>query len=466
MTSNSSMSIDKADKYIRLSTKNYRFHPSIINGIQRIMLNYMSSYTFDMFLDPNDFTFLSETLNIPRLNPKHQRYTTLSCNTQFPIPMISLHISRQAISSEAIIEDIDIIENTNVRKVYFAICAPKEDESDPIKRISKPLVNNNATPLILYAHNLTPFVFTRKSVTDPWGFDETESYKVQKNLEKVFVYNGKVALIENGKNLNVILKAEKVMGKTDPAGSPCRSSYRWVMNPEFKEKYPVVDKDFVLRRKIEGEPGAKDMFLMVPISGDLASTTASYSSGELHMAYQNKFGKPYGTDLLMAYNGKQNPASVMRESIKKFIENLRLMDIECNKESEVIHKMYLDNSVTLTIPLNVDMDLTKYQNGKYEVLMDDSILHSVSVKVLELLDNIIGDDISIWENISVYYKVPHRLIAQSILCVKLPEESEDFIEKISKTYKLTDKSKNVSLLIIRHAINSVISDLESIESLI
>ena len=143
----SSINITHTEKFIRLQTKDYTYHPSIINGIQRMMLNFLKSYIFDMYLDTDDYEFLSLNLKIQRINVKHQKFTTLSCNTKFPIPMLSLHMSRQAINSEM----THLLVCNALRKVYFALCAPYSEESDPIARISKPLVNNGSAPIMIYA---------------------------------------------------------------------------------------------------------------------------------------------------------------------------------------------------------------------------------------------------------------------------------------------------------------------------
>jgi len=437
------LKIDIADKYARLSATDYAFHPSVINGIQRMMLNFVESFMFDMYLDVDDYEWLTSYLKIQRLNPKHQKFTTLSCNTKFPIPMLSLHMSRQAINSEVIVNGENILRCDDRRKIYFAICAPYSEVADPIARIGKPRVNHEAAPVIIYARDLEPFVFTRPSEKDPWTYNYEETAMVSDHLNDIFVYNGKMTLIEHGKHVNTLLKPRLVSGVEDPAGNPCRSSYRWTMNPALKDTFPIVDKDFVLRRKIEGQPGPKDVFLMVP-------------DEEGKIKYQNKFGKPYGLDLMFQYNGKWRPENAMKAAIHTFIKGLLFMDQEIGKDnSDLVGKEATEFSTLLTFPKGIDVDMKVRQAS---VLLDDALHHAVSVKVLEILDGVIGDQVHIWENTAVYYKVPHRLISQVLLFVKLPE-SPEFLEQLSEALNSTDHLPEV---LLHRAITEVIDNLNRI----
>lgn len=448
---------NKNNSFVRLQTRDYSYHPATVNGIQRMMLNYQKSYAFNMYLDIDDYDFLGEDLKIPRVNKMHQKFITLSCNTKYPIPMLSLHMSRQAINSSVFdAEGQNLLLQSDTRKVYFAVCASKQDEADPMKRISTPLINKTSVPRFIYARELTPFVFTRISQTDEWGFDLKQTTLLEDNIDSIFFYNGKVALLEHGKFINALLKPSLITGKEDPAGSPCRSSYRWTMNPVFKDSFPIVNSDFTLRRKVEGEPSAKDMFLMVP-------TTEEDTYGK--MSYQNKFGKPYGLDLMFQYNGKHDPLLSMIEAVKIFKINLNLMKEQfLNDDSVIIHKENSDYSTKLTIPLNVDVDLMKHEGGKYKVLLDDGMLHAVSVKILEILDSVILENIKLWEHVSVYYKVPHRLIPQSELMCKLPESDEfNKILKVKLIELQVNSGMNNTHSLIQCAINQVVADLDMIQ---
>ena len=117
----------------------------------------------------------------------------------------------------------------------------------------------------------------------------------------------------------------------------------------------------------------------------------------------------------------------------------------------------------LTIPLNIDIDILTYQSKKYSILIDDGILHAVSVKMLEILDKVIGEDISIWEHVSIYYKVPHRLISQSELFCSLPTGNEEFMDKLQDS--LSNKTGGVFLSLINQAIDEIIiNDLNPIQT--
>jgi hypothetical protein len=244
-------------------------------------------------------------------------------------------------------------------------------------------------------------------------------------------------------------------GKDDPAASPCRSAYRWVMNPAFRETHPIVYPDFTLRRKIEGQPGPKDMFLMSP-----TDTPGIYGN----MDYHDKFGTPYGLDLMFQFNGKRSPLSSMKQAIYTFIDNLQLLHQQIASKSDIVHREDGEDGwfTRLTIPMNVDVNLATRENGRYKVLLDDGLHHAVSVKVLQLLDRIIGDRVSLWENTAVYYKVPHRLISQIILFVKLPE-NDDIEQEVRDTFPaLANPEISASLILINAAIMEIISDLNKI----
>ena len=450
------LQVTSSDLYVRLQTRNYSYHPATINGIQRMMLNYLKSYTFGMYLDPLDYDFLNEVLKVQRLDKMHQRFTTLSCNTKYPVPMLSLHVSRQAINM-VFVDGEDILRQTDTRKIYFAICASKLEEPDPLKQIITPLKNTSSIPRFVYAQDMTCFVFTKSQEQDEtsWTYNDEESSKVQENISRVFHYNGKMLLLEHGKQANILLRPTLTTGKEDPAGSPCRSSYRWTMNPVFKETFPIVNQDFTLRRKVEGEPSAKDMFLMVP-------TDEIDTYGK--MTYQNKFGKPYGLDLMFQYNGKRDPKQAMSEAIELFKVNLNLFKDEMlSSDNKIVNKEAVENGLKLTIPLNIDIDILTYQSKKYSILIDDGILHAVSVKMLEILDKVIGEDISIWEHVSIYYKVPHRLISQSELFCSLPTGNEEFMDKLQDS--LSNKTGGVFLSLINQAIDEIIiNDLNPIQT--
>jgi hypothetical protein len=452
-----SIAVTKSDKYVRLQTRNYQYHPSIINGIQRMMLNFQQNYIFDMYLDIEDYEFLATTLKIPRLNSKHQKFSTLSCNTKFPIPMLSLHMSRQALNSEVLDYDgNNILHTDDNRKIYFALCARESEEEDPVARIGKPRVNHASAPEIIYARDMQPFVFTRATDKDPWTYNDVQTEIAKSRISEIFRYNGKMALIEHGKHISAIFKPILSVGKDDPAASPCRSAYRWVMNPFFSKSHPIVYHDFTLRRKIEGQPGAKDMFLMHP-----SDKEGIYGK----MEYHDKFGTPYGLDLMFQYNGKRAPDTSMQAAVQTFKQNLELLQGELIKEkSEVVHTEDGKEgwSTLVTIPMNVDVNLVTYDSGKYKVLLDDGLHHAVSVKVLKLLDGIYSDRLSLWENTAVYYKVPHRLISQIVLFVKLPEDPELDTHIRDKFKEFALPSASASLILINAAINEVITDLNAI----
>lgn len=419
----SAFSVDKASKnYIRLSTADYKYPPSIINGIMRMMMNFVDVYCFDDFIDPDDYEFFRNVLKVPRLFEGRQHYTTLINNTRYPDPSASQRLSSLVINNTD--DTVKLLEETETRKVYFAICG---NDEDPIKQISKPLLNQGGLPLFIHSRDLTPFVFLRQE--ENWVYDKTESDTVKNSMDVIFSYNSKVMMLEHGKKFNVIVKPMLCRGIDNPRGTPCTSKYRWVMNPRIPDIYikgkrqELIDDKYVLRRKIEGEYSAKDLFLLDPMT-----------LKDDKMDFHNKFGIPYGLDLIFFYNGKMNPSLCMTKSIRLFIDKLELFRKEFNSPSAVIHhEKSDDNHEYLIIPRNVDMDLSSYKDGEYHPFIDHSLLNAISTRALQIVDSVIGDDIPLWENVLIYSKVPHPLIPQAELVFQLPES--ELLKKIRDTYK-------------------------------
>lgn len=193
------------------------------------------------------------------------------------------------------------------------------------------------------------------------------------------------------------------------------------MDPELiKLGYKIVNDDYSLRRKVEGEYSAKECFLIdrtKPIPGQ---------QGKFY--FNNKFGTPYGLDFILINNGKMDCVDVLYRAIEVLIESLDLFENEIilGKASEIIGQLDVkdNNEQVLNMPKTSNMNLLESDNGKYSLFIDDSLLNMISTKVMEIVDDIIGEDLNKWSMTSIYYKVPHRLINAAELHVKIPDDDE------------------------------------------
>lgn len=402
--------LQKTDQYIRLTSENYSLHPAFFNAIDRISKTYVELFCFDEYIDQDDYDFFSQ-VGIKNLKKGYERHTTLVNTTRFPIPKISHAVSMTALFNSE--ETIPLLEETGLRKVFFVFC--NKDVADPKERFKTPYKNTKSYPVSLYSRDMEAFVWTRQTLGDTWAYDYDESQRVNDSITDIFAYNEQQVVVETGKKLLVICKPMVCTGDVHPRGIPCVNRYQWQANPVLIEQgLKIINDDYSLRRKVEDEYSAKEIFLLDP--------QKQYAPKKFD--FHDKFGTPYGVDLLLIYNGKMPVSDTLENTIKVLLNGLDLLEQEVTlgENSDIIKydNDEEDNYLKLTIPKDVNINL---EETKYKIVIDDSILHMVTIKAMELIDDIYRDNLRHWTTTNISYKIPHRLIAQAELNVKLSQGS-------------------------------------------
>jgi hypothetical protein len=440
--------VNHTGEFIRLTSRNFTYHPSVMNAIDRVAGTHVRILCFDEFLDKKDYTLLTEHMGIMPLVEGHSRHTTIVGSGRFPISMIS-----HAVSMTAIIDTHETraaIMETSTRKCFFVLC---DKTSEP--GCVKPYKNEDSVPVRIRSHDFIPYVYTRSTVQDRWKYDMTESHAI--DVTKIFAYNEEQTTVEHGKSLLVVVKPTLFKGFDHPRGIPCIRRYQWIVSPKLIEQgFPVVSKDYSLIHKIEGKPSAKERFLASHVENGVAIP-------------QNKFGKPYGVDLMFIYNGKMKCHQVVREAVGILQEALELFAEQLDEQrgSLVIGKLDLSdrNEQVITMPKTSDLNLRTHEDGKYSLLIDDSLLHMLSVKIMEIVDVVIDDQLATWKEVSIFYKVPHRLIPSAELHVSIPDNNNIvFTKNLAKLLSLEPSVKGSKLVdaLIKYAVASCRTDLDDI----
>lgn len=484
------------DSYISITTTHYRYHHAYSNAIYRCINNNLDMFCLDEYLDQNDYDFFMKTLGIPRLIKGHARYTALVDNTRFPIPVVS-----RAVSLAAVINNrpdlLPLLRETDTYKIYFAIC--DTDDSDPIKQITKPLYNNSGMPMFVYSHDLVPFVFTRDldeedNLTD-WDYNSVKSDEIKELIDEIFVYNSQLVMIEHNRKVNLIVKPVLSNGYHMVQANPLACRWRWTMNPRLRDHgIELVDDEYVLRRKVEGRYDPKDVFLLDP-DRPVGSENPRYEAVEIDVTdnesgsededekpkktkkktvirgvgiasgideakfdYQNKFGCPYGVHMMYVYNGRGDPAYLVNLALDVLQDKLNLFQHEYSLDaaSKIIHhreasaesRVYEKH---LIIPYNTELKLTSYEDGKYSLLMDDTLLNMISLAALEIIDQVIQDDLDWWQQVNIFYNVPHRLIEQAQLRIQVPEDPA--FTRMMYEYAVEETTDNHATNLLLAAIN-------------
>lgn len=446
--------IDKEYQYLRLKSTNYKYHQSVLNAIRRVSSTMLDIFCFDEYLDAEDYDLLKQ-MGVSHLPNGHQRHTTIVDTTRFPIPVISHAISMTAINNSE--ETIPLLEENKNRKVFFAVCGDNEEVS---KRLTTPYVNKQVHPVHLYSHDLVPFVFTRESEMDEWNYNDNATDEVKKQLKNIFKLNEHLVTIEYNKKLNVIVKPMLCRGFDHPRAETCTVRFRHHVNPDIiKSGLTLIDDKFQVRRKVEGEYSAKELFSLdfnQPIQGE---TNKYY--------YHDKVGTSFGVELVLVDNGKMSPFDTLQKSTDYLIDKLQLFhqDLMINQGAEVIKReIDNDNELSLVIPPNVEKDIENFNNSEYHMLIDDGLLQMLVVMLIKIVDMAIDSThASWWQHVNINYNRPHRLVSQVTVKVKLPEEQE-FKDSLNTVLSQWVTSGETQVLRLVHAaINLCVTDLKQIQ---
>lgn len=403
------------------------FNTATINAIRRAMLTQVACYGFLTELDPKDYKIITGT-------KEDRRNTVLTCTlASQSIPVLAQRCSRLAIHTDSVTEPL--ITSDEDRMVFFCICQKSDgsgSSSDMKVLMAKPLVGE-ALNTSVHSRDLIPVVLKRVDTGDDeliYEYDSEQSQAVKDQMDRIFPYNELIAEINHGQKLNVVLKPVKGKGFDNVRWSPCTFRYGYMMDPDWQKYNLSVVINGQILRKIEGQRSFKHLFTHKP-PADVGQAPA------LDIPY-NRFGKPYGHKLVFQYNGKMNEVTAMRTTIDVLINATDLFlkrYMEANSDeadgpgsgsgsfmaketSTVSSEDGTLNSIVeeLYIPKNTQ---DTWPEDDY-VLTDETMGNLLTTKMLELVDTRIKDN-SLWSQTHIAYKIPHPLVRQCRIMIKIPE---------------------------------------------
>lgn len=404
-----------------LMLETHGFNTATINAIRRTMLNEVYCYGFETELEPKDYKIITGS-------KEDRRNTVLTCTlASQSIPVLAQRCSRLAIHTDKDTEPL--LTSDDDRLVFFCICQKPNSADDDMKTLMvKPLVGEDLNTTIR-SRDLIPVVlktvFTGDDEELVYEYDKEQSQNVKEQMERIFPYNELIAEVNYGQKLNVILKPIKGKGIDNVRWSPCTFRYGYTMDPEWmKYNLSVVINGQILR-KIEGQRSFKHLFTHKPPS-------TKDQDAALDVPY-NRFGRPYGHKLVFQYNGKMNEVTAMRSTIDVLLNATDLFlkhytEASTNDlgDSSFIAKETATvssddgalNSIVeeLHIPKNTQ---DTWPEADY-ILTDDTMGNLLTTKMLELVDARIKDQ-NLWEQTHIAYKVPHPLVRQCLIIIKIPE---------------------------------------------
>jgi DNA-directed RNA polymerase subunit L len=396
---NAKTEVEITEKYIKLKIHDQT--TALVNGLRRTMLNHVMCYAFVDEMEPSDYLLLT--------GMKEERRHTVLIDTlaSQSIPILAHRCSRIPIFTSD--ETHKVLESTDIRKVFFVIC---EQSGDILKTVAKPYVHTDRLIKRIYSRDLIPMVL--KFESEKFVYDEEASDKIKGMMKTIFPYNVLVAQMSYGDELNIILKPVKGIGLTNCIWGPCTFNYRYIMDPRWvtDRGERLYDQSGALRRKMQGERSTRDLFTIDP------GTLRPY----------NRFGKPYGIELMFRYNGKmhhidafQRSISKMHDALDMFLAQYLTADTDTSVISkEIIHQNSEDGQHDSTVEmLHVPKNTQDKLSEEQLILAGHTMGNLVTTKMLEIIDRLIGADVDIWPDVHIAYKIPHPLIKQCVLMIKL-----------------------------------------------
>lgn len=395
-----------------LKTKDYAQPASFLNGVRRVALNFIPTICFQQKLDKEDYSFLRETLGISRVHDGIDKHTVLETTTRFPHDQIGHYLSMTTIMTTP--DTMDLLLEKPTRKVYFAICGSDTDPTVPLKGVEP-------QPTSLYSRtHLKPFVYVLEDDSECWTLDMVASQELRDMVDEIFFYNEKIMSLEYNTSLCALLKPTLETGYSHPRAIPCLVRFRWNMNPKLLDYgLQVVNDDYTLRRKVQGFYGPKDLFLLDPDKPVADENAVLGTMEKFKFDYQNKFGIPYGTELVLIHKGKMEPNEVLSQVIDFLHEQYTTLIHELSEASfsDVLSVSTEETCTKIMIPPEVDFQST---SDKVRFLTDDAILNHLINKALIILNECIGDDVDTWSRCNVHYRIPHRLVPQAEIIATIP----------------------------------------------
>ena len=406
--------VEHAKDYFTLETNG--FNTATINGIRRTMLLDVPCLGFCEEMDPNDLTLLT--------GMGEKRHTVLvDTLASQSIPIMAHRCSRIPIHTSK--ETLELLVSTPERKVFFAVCEDfSPDDVKDLSFITRPFILEEGVSKTIYSRDLEPVVLTgtEHNGNMVYIYSKTESNKIRDQLKVIFPYNVIVAVVKYQEKLNIVLSPVVGTGRENVRWTPCTFRYTYQMDPRWiTDRGTGVVHNGSVTRKIQNEKPLRYLFTHDPV------TDQAYS----------KFGKPFGHKMMFQYNGKMNHVDAFHKSIESLNNSLNLFlthYLESEQDDPLILKVKptaiadsggMESKVEiLTIPKNVQ----DQHPGEVTILTDHTIGNLLTSKMLEIIDSLIEDSAvdsqDLWTRTHIAYKIPHPLVKQSVIMIKIPYELE------------------------------------------
>ena len=440
-----SVTVEHTKDYLTIETSG--FNTATINGIRRTMLLDVECLGFCEEINTEDLALLTGLAE--------KRHTVLvDTLASQSIPILAHRCSRIPIHTSE--ETIEMLKSTPERKVFFVVC----EDFDPadvkdLSFITRPFILEEGLSHTIYSRDLEPVVLTGSDHDGNmvYTYNKTESESIKANIKKIFPYNVIVAVVKHQEKLNIVLNAVSGTGRENVRWTPCTFRYTYQMDPGWlKQGKGVIHNGSVttpfggsVTRKIQDEKPLRYLF----------------THGPDDRPY-NKFGKPFGHKMMFQYNGKMNHVEAFYQSIENLKNSIKFFKEkydESDQDEPVILKteptVFADSSgmesqvEILTIPKNIQDE----HPAEVTVLTDHTIGNLLTSKMLEIVDSLIDDSSDLWTRTHIAYKIPHPLVKQSVIMIKLPYELMGEGDN-----KLMDHRD-----LVTKTVTEIISDLESLE---
>ena len=399
--------VEHAKDYFTLETNG--FNTATINGIRRTMLLDVPCLGFCEEIDPDDLTLLT--------GMGEKRHTVLvDTLASQSIPIMAHRCSRIPIHTSD--ETLELLVSTTERKVFFVVCEDfNPDDVKDLSFITRPFILEEGVSQTIYSRDLVPVVLTgtEHNGNMVYTYSKTESKRIRDQLEVIFPYNVIVAVVKYQEKLNIVLNPVVGTGRENVRWTPCTFRYTYQMDRKWITEHDTgVVYNGSITRKIQNEKPLRYLFTHDP------DTDQPYS----------KFGKPFGHKMMFQYNGKMNEVDAFHNAIESLNNSLDLFLTkyhESDQDDPLILKVKptpiadsggMESKVEiLTIPKNVQ----DQHPVEVTILTDHTIGNLLTSKMLEIVDSLIKDQ-DLWTRTHIAYKIPHPLVKQSVIMIKLPYE--------------------------------------------
>ena len=410
------ITVERETRFTRLVSK--RLSPATMNAIRRAIVSHVPTIGFQEYIDPEEFDMINENFK-PAVPLSRERHTVIENNTLFSIPVLSHRLSRLPVYTSE--ETIRLLMPANEKERVFLVI------SDP-KDVFKPVCNTDVEDIPITARSLRPVAF-KQSADGSWTQDKERMTAISKAIKTIFKLDTLIVSLKYGNRLYAIIEPEIGIGLDNPRWSPCVQRYRFNRDPEWNTA--------IMLHKTVGEMNLRKQFATIP-------PTVCAKLGLPEGSTYDRFMKPYEVELNVIYNGKMDQTEailtgidVLKTALNKF--QTVYNDSQTHDGSELEDAVILDKGLiykdkrldlqTVYVPLNTHADL----DPDDRIFTGHTIGNLLASKMLHILDReIIKDRTELYQQVLVAYKVPHQLIQQCLLTIRLPEQMKEDLSNLTK----------------------------------